>query len=309
LPSNVTSFANPGLSPSSPWNYRLRVRFPNGDWLCSNIANATTEPAAGGLPPPWAHRDVGIVGLGGLGFVSASNGLYAISGSGADIGGTSDAFQFAYQSWKGDGYLTARLTQLGASGTGLDPWAKFGLMFRQSLDAGSPNAFVFFSGNNGPGFQGRTASNGGTSYVAGSPLALPWLKLTRTGNVFTGYLSTDGIAWTPVNSATIPMSDPILVGIAVTSHTNSNLATGTFDHLQIGPAQPSMLTLGSRQTNGGFGLSVQGQPGWKNRIEISPDLVHWTAWATQFNSSGSISISDDSASGVPRRFYRAVVLP
>ncbi len=60
-----------------------------------------------------------------------------------------------------------------------------------------------------------------------------WLKLERRGNVFTGYFSTDGEAWTPVGSATtVAMPGQVLIGYAV-SPASANPLTGNFDSTRV----------------------------------------------------------------------------
>ena len=68
--------------------------------------------------------------------------------------------------------------------------------------------------------------------TAGSASTAPhWVKLTRSGNTFTAYESSDGTSWTQVGTDTIPMAQMVYVGLAVTSHTTSASATCTFDHV------------------------------------------------------------------------------
>ena len=59
-------------------------------------------------------------------------------------------------------------------------------------------------------------------------------KLTRAGNVFSSYWSTDGISWTFIGSATIAMGSTVQIGLAVTAHTTTALSTATFDNVSIG---------------------------------------------------------------------------
>src|SRR5690606_4836856 len=68
-----------------------------------------------------------------------------------------------------------------------------------------------------------------------------WFKLTRDGNVFTSYWSSNGTTWTLGASQTITgMPSTLLAGLAVSSHTTSTLNTATFDNVTITgqPAQP-----------------------------------------------------------------------
>ncbi len=82
-----------------------------------------------------------------------------MNGGGGDIWGTSDGFHFYYQQLVGNGTVIARLTNM-PSGTGISAWAKAGVMMRNDLTPGSPNAFVSLDGTNGQRFSYRTKENG-----------------------------------------------------------------------------------------------------------------------------------------------------
>ncbi len=181
------------------------------------------------LPAAWTTWDVGGVGLSGS--AAYTNGSYTVKGSGADIWGNHDSFQFVYQRWSGDGQIVVRVA--GVQNT--DPWAKAAVMFRETLDDDSRNGILFVSPSSGVSMQSRTTTTGLTATVntvAGSPPR--WLALMRSGNVLTGYQSSDGITWTPVGTNTVPMANDIYVGLAVTSKLNTSLNTSTFDHVAIG---------------------------------------------------------------------------
>ena len=105
-------------------------------------------------------------------------------------------------------------------------------MIRETLDAGSAQAFMLVSSSKGVAFQRREATNGISVNTAGSMSTAPhWVKLTRSGNTFIAYESADGTNWTLVGSDTIPMGTNVLVGLGVTSHTTSSSATCTFDNV------------------------------------------------------------------------------
>ena len=111
-------------------------------------------------------------------------------------------------------------------------------MLRDTLDADSPQAMVIMtpldSGTtNGVHFQ-RRVTKGYTSEdpVFGPKVPPPyWIKLVRSGDVFTGYTSPNGSTWTAIDSRTIAMSPAIYVGLALTSHNNTKLATATIDNV------------------------------------------------------------------------------
>jgi regulation of enolase protein 1 (concanavalin A-like superfamily) len=110
-------------------------------------------------------------------------------------------------------------------------------MVRQSTDAGSPHAFMFVSRDNGLAFQRRVTANATTVHTgAGSGTAPQWLRLTRSGEVVTAAYSADGAAWTTVGEETLPIgSGPVLIGVALTSHDNTAIATASFEGVTITP--------------------------------------------------------------------------
>ena len=97
----------------------------------------TSAPPPPGLPAPWANGDIGAVTQAGSASVNA--GTWSVTGSGADVWGTSDEFHYVYQSLTGDGTIVARVATL----QNVDQWTKAGVMLRESLTPGSAHAFMF----------------------------------------------------------------------------------------------------------------------------------------------------------------------
>jgi regulation of enolase protein 1 (concanavalin A-like superfamily) len=122
-----------------------------------------------------------------------------------------DSFRFVHQPLAGDGTVTVRVSgvvpdrasaQPDDRHAGSSPWAKAGVMVKSSLRGGSTYAAVMLTQGHGVRFQYDF-----THDVAGSgaPGDAPrWLRLTRAGQVVTGYESADGRNWTEVGSATLP---------------------------------------------------------------------------------------------------------
>jgi glucose/arabinose dehydrogenase len=259
---------------------------------------------AGPPPPPssnWTNQDIGLVGLAGSS--SFTNGVFTIAGSGADIWDTSDGFQFNYQTWTGDGELVARVT--GVQPT--DGWAKAGVMFRETLDAGSRHAMMLVSAAEGIGFERRLAANGVTTWTQGALVIAPyWLRLVRIGSTFTAYGSADGVNWTPAGSDTIPMTANLYVGLAVTSHNNNLLNTSTFDNVSLTGPVPS-LTLARFDTQGRMLVGISGELGRVYSLQVSPDLRIWSNISTFTNQGSLASFLDNQTTNQPRRFYRALL--
>jgi N-acetylneuraminic acid mutarotase len=184
------------------------------------------------LPAPWADRDIGDVGRAG-GAVQASN-VYTVQGSGADIFDSRDAFHFVYQPLTGDGEIVARVLSVGPT----DDWAKAGVMIRESLSPHAAHATMVQTPAMGSSFQDRTATAGTTAFTPPTGPALPWVRVVRSGNLFTGYRSANGHDWAQAGSATIPMGSTALVGVVVSAHNNAVVNTSTFDHVTASVRSP-----------------------------------------------------------------------
>jgi hypothetical protein len=178
------------------------------------------------LPAPWVEQGVGVVGVPGA--ANYAGGVFTVKGSGQQIWATADGFHYAYQSLSGDGTIVARVGSLTGGGSTQGA----GVMIRETLEANSKHAHVAFS--QAQIFFTRRATTGGTTSsqtLTGQTLPR-WVKLTRTGNTFTGYASTDGVSWVQVGtSQTVSMTATVYIGLAVSAGSNPMLATATFDNV------------------------------------------------------------------------------
>src|SRR5262249_54873080 len=95
--STTATFSDAGI-------YTLRLTA--NDSAFSSSADLTVM-VGGPLPSPWADQDIGAVGSVGKG--SFLTGTFIERGSGADIGGSADAFHYVYQPLNGDGTIIARI--------------------------------------------------------------------------------------------------------------------------------------------------------------------------------------------------------
>ncbi|HSW01114.1 MAG TPA: LamG-like jellyroll fold domain-containing protein [Sedimentisphaerales bacterium] len=248
-------------------------------------------------------------------FVSTPSGSILMNGQGADIWGVSDQFRYAYKTLTGNGTIIARLHSLYQS----DGWAKAGVMIRQSVEPGSTHAFMAMtaSSGNGASFQRRLATAGdsaNTDAPATAPVPKPyWVKVERVGDSFSGYLSPDGVTWTQLGTAvTIPMTGPVLIGLAVCSH-NAGVATGAeFSDLKttgnVSAADWALAEIGLTQPAGnsveGLYLTVKDSAG-KSKTLQCPDTIAtaragWQQW--------QIPLSDLTAAGVKTNAVKSIVV-
>jgi hypothetical protein len=185
----------------------------------------------GSLPYPWQHQDIGGVGIGGDAQYTTNLGTFTVAGSGVDIWGTADSFHFAYQNAGGDCEIIARVATI----TDTDPWAKAGVMIRESVAPGARNTFIALTAQNGVEYQWR-GTNGGENFYVQGPIVTPpyWLRLTRTNNLFKAFHSPNGTAWTQLGAnLTMTLASNLTAGLAVTAVNNSQLNTSTFDSVVV----------------------------------------------------------------------------
>lgn len=138
-----------------------------------------------------------------------------------------DKYFFVHQPLKGDGSITARVSDMTGEmrmpdvvpgvrnvAKGVVPWAKAGLIVRHSLQPGTPYAAVMLTGGHGVRMQYNYVHD-----MAGGPRNGPrWLRLTRSGETVKGYESDDGRTWTEVGTVELAgLPDTAEIGLFATS--------------------------------------------------------------------------------------------
>lgn len=224
-PSNIKTFVAGASGPVD-----LEVS-PDGELYYVDLDGGTIRKirytGAGVIPSPWTDGDVGAVAQGGS--ATYNNGIYSVNGSGSDIWGTEDAFNYVYQPLSGDGSIVAHITSVQNT----DGWAKAGVMIRETLNDNSTHALMALTAQNGIAFQRRVTTGADSQNTSGAQVAAPyWVKLVRTGNIFTGYQSSDNSTWQQVGTVNITMAAGVYIGLAVTAH-NGSLNTSTFDSVNV----------------------------------------------------------------------------
>jgi hypothetical protein len=219
--SDCESYAYASVDASSS----LGIVYAQSDWNRSCVAS---------LPFPWAKADVGTVGL--AGDASHDNDVFRLIAGGTDLAGAADAFHFVHRTLTGDGTIVANVAALlkpvGATRT------LAGVTFRNDLTAGSAHATMTISSEGEAQFRRRATAGGTTvSTAAAMTFAPQWLKLVRSGNAFSAYLSADGFTWTQVSTPqTVSMSNTVSVGL-VALRNGSGTPTGgaKFENVTVTP--------------------------------------------------------------------------
>jgi ABC-type transport system involved in multi-copper enzyme maturation permease subunit len=198
-------------------------------------------------------------------FESRSGNTSVPTGPGGEA--VTDTYTFVHQELAGDGSLTTRVTSLageysspdapvGAVGTspdgaqnsqlepGLAPWAKAGLILEPDTNQGTRYAAVMVTGSHGVQMQyNYTHDSPGLSGTVGSSSPW-WLRLTRSGDVVTGYDSADGVHWDEISAVRLTgLPRTVQIGLFVTSPAyftsgtsvqgTPSVATAAFDHISV----------------------------------------------------------------------------
>jgi ABC-type transport system involved in multi-copper enzyme maturation permease subunit len=214
--------------------------------------------------------------------------LHIPTGPGGEA--VNDRYYLAAQPLAGDGSITVRVTSLtgmiapggefsppghgpqNGMSPGLVPWAKAGIIITGSTRPGSAYAAMMVTASHGVRMQYDYISD-----IAGLPGSLSaasarWLRLTRSGNVITGYDSADGRHWAEVGTARLAgLTGAVQAGLFAASPldftpnfpsyaesgggTSASVATGAFDHVDLRGGAPGGRWAGQEVGARGAGYS------------------------------------------------------
>jgi autotransporter-associated beta strand protein len=236
---------------SLPWTDRLTALWgETQSFEFLRLADTSTAtyspltPLAGPAPATagaWTDADIGSPGLAGSS--SYSNGVWTVSGGGADVfygAGAPNQCHFAYTAMSGDFVVVARALSQTAAGTS----AKGGLMIRDSLSPTGNFADVYMTPTTvEEQVRGAIAESHG-DLIRNFPQTMPyWVKIERRGQWIGRYISADGINWQPINYAemgtTFNEGTTVYVGLLACAFDNTKLMTATFDNVAISPVSGS----------------------------------------------------------------------
>lgn len=276
--------------------------------------NAIVAPGntAVGINHGLVSVDVGALTPAGASLANGTN-TFELTGGGTVIAGNADQLRFAYQSASGD--FDARVRVLGLTGTWdhLESTAKAVLAARETTDTGAGNITAYVTplapGDDSVGTTVRTNAAGATGNIG--PVVVPgglptgWLRLTRVGNLFTSYRSSDGTAWNQLGSISLNYGESMVVGPGVSSHRSGRTVTGTFSQFSV-TLLPRIANLG--YTAGVFTGSFATQSGKSYRVEYKEQFSDpaWQLLSTIEGDGTTKTFTDNGPAG-SQRFYRVTI--
>lgn len=192
------------------------------------------------------QNDIGLVQTPGA--LQLESGKYIMTASGRDIWEHEDSGFFASVAQTGDFVCTVRIESLRMTNL----YTKVGIMLRETMHAESKNVFFVAFGDNGP----RRNNNGGCELqyrdsVGGESFAVypektengrtnfpanypdVWLRLRRSGSVFSAQFSNDGGNWRDYGSHTVEFAHEALLGVCLTAHDEAQQSECRFSAFQI----------------------------------------------------------------------------
>ena len=271
---NYTYTYTDSIAKDGTYYISVRAYDKKGNKTQSNTSRVYVNSTAG--TGKWSSSDIGnpkIKGtaslVDGVLTIKGAGKLGASEGSNKDVrpelaDATTDDFHYVYQKLEGDIEIITRFD----SYLPVDNHTFQGLMFRSSLDKDAATAALGFTmvkvdeTTIWSAFMVNRAADGGkiqsisetidspeAAEKAGIPLIAnlsfkkgndylgTWLKLSREGDTFTGYVSSDGLVWQKVGSMTVDLPDTVYVGFAVDANRAGNdlinYGTAKFSNIEI----------------------------------------------------------------------------
>lgn len=196
------------------------------------------------LPSPWSSADfgdlvldermlgpVGVVALHLPGVAHENQGQFVVRGGGPGLNANNQGMvaHVAHQTVRGDKTIVARVADRVDAASG----SRIGVIMSKSLSPFDLMAATVLTPAGGGEFIRRPVVAGRAAITA-APSGT-WVRLTRTGTVFSGAVSGDGITWTNLAEQDLPgFGDaPYYLGLVVCSGGQRLLSKGVFESLEI----------------------------------------------------------------------------
>jgi len=231
---------------------------------CAAARGAAQQVGRGATGIFETHSNVGVIPKPGSVDYDSASGEYRVTGGGANIWSTADAFQFAWSRLSGDVTLTADIRFIG---TGKVNHRKAVLMIRQGLEPGAAYADVALHGDGLTSLQFRPTAGAETEEVKAEVNAPRRIRIDRRGNVFTMFAGNNGEALKAAGDGNGgPAGSRVCGDRRLFARRRSNRDSGLFEC-------PAGGRYGRRDEWVGHGRPDCGPAqGWRERPQDEPDF-------------------------------------
>lgn len=254
------------------------------------------------------NTDIGEVGI--TGSATPKNEKWEITATGADVWNNKDQFHYLFTNLNGDGEISVKIESLDS----IHEYTKAGVMIRENLTDSSAHCLLTLHAGSNSGLQYRKKTSEITHNINGPVFKAPaWLKITRKNNVFTGYISTNGINWQLIDSVKLNLRYQSHIGFYLCSHNNTTPVNAVISNLVIdnGDVPP----ISPPRTPSGFQVKItnSGAPGlvWNNNSDNEfgyiierKDNETGAFSEIQINYRNDTAFIDREASANTKYFYR-----
>ncbi len=217
LPANANGHTDSDISTGVTYIYRVKAIGSSADSSYSNEVSFASPTTAS-----YSSSDIGSPAAGSTTVVTPSRD-FDINAAGSDVWSRSDQFRFVYQQVTGDFDIRVRVESLSAANAN----AMAGLMARETLSADSRNIYMKVRANTSLRTTYRATTAGNTVGAGSGNTSFPnaWLRLVRSGNNFTTFVSPNGTNWTVHSTVTLALNSTLLIGMAVASYSPTATTT------------------------------------------------------------------------------------
>lgn len=175
-----------------------------------------------------AQENIGGYGYEGSFIYDQDSNAYSLRSGGANIGHWEDWFHYVYEPMQGDVDISARVQYISKG------WSSAGIMLRKDLSTSSVYASTQITLLDGGEFALRKEK--GVSFDAVSAPSLvegSWLRLVKTGNLVTSYISEDGESWVEIAQEEVELGDQFYVGLTGVAESSEPFVDIVFDEVKV----------------------------------------------------------------------------
>ena len=155
---------------------------------------------------------------------------YTVAGSGINIWGAHDEFQFVWKKMKGDFIVQCKGSLIGK---GVELHRKFGWMVRNNLDSGSVMASVHVHGDGLTSLQYRKFADSNVAETQSAIKMPDMIQLERRGSKFIMSAAHFGEPFVVTEASDIVLNDEVYVGLFVCSHNKDVTEKAVFSNVRI----------------------------------------------------------------------------
>jgi hypothetical protein len=221
-----------------------------------------------------------------------ANQAYTVVAGGPGITATTDGFQYLFDAQNGNFDVAVQVSSITVAGS----FSTAGIMARDALNTTGANVYMSASPANYR-FKYRTTDGGTENVTAGTTTSLGypdvWVRLTRAGDVFSGYTSPNGVVWTLMGQETLSnFPTTCYLGLAVAANTTA--ATTTAQLANYGNTVTYTGPVGIAQTYSAVAGQTVQESVLANDVDLTGTIVPSTFTITTPPNEGGTATFDST---------------